>query len=53
VPDHRRFAALMEAAWLCLEVGIGLRDPFVLAHVLGPGFDEEPFDDVIGVRSIL
>ena len=43
----------MEAARLGLNVGVDLRDPPVLTHVLGPGLDEEPLDDPLRVRGIL
>lgn len=39
----------MVGKYLGLEVGIGLRNPFVLAQVLRPGLDHEPFDHLLRI----
>jgi len=51
--NQRRFRSPMEATCLRLEIGVRLRDPLVLAQVLGPGFDEEPLGDVLRIGRIL
>ena len=43
----------MELSSLRLYVCIRHRNPLVLAHVLGPGFDHEPFHDLFGIGGIL
>jgi len=34
-------------------LGVGLRDALVLAQMLGPGFDHEPFDDALWIGNVL
>lgn len=49
----RRFCTFVKAADFLLDIGVGLRDAPVLAKVLGPGFDHEPFDDPLRIGSVL
>ena len=43
----------MEPHDLLLKVGIGIGHALVLAQMLGPGFDHEPFQHLLRIGGIL
>ena len=47
------FGTAMELRHLALQIRIDVQYALVLAQMLGPGFDHEPFGDQFGIRGIL
>ena len=43
----------MEGQHLALQVGIRIRDALVLAQMFRPGFDHEPFGDLLRIGGVL
>jgi hypothetical protein len=50
---ERRLFAAMETLRRRLHIGTMVGDALVLAHVLGPRPDEEPFDQLLGIGGVL